>query len=769
MHRDWQSGLARLMVVAAVAGQISVARVEAANDIAGSMVLFNDNAGWSWFQDERAIVDATNNKILVSSVGNTAGTGGAARNGDIELATLDLATMTVSPFQLHDALQADDHNSAAIIIRPDGRYLAMWGMHVAGGENGQQSFYRVGSNAGDSSSWGSIQSFDNNASMTYSNLHYLPNDNGGAGRMYNFTRTNNFDPNILISSNQGTTWTYGGKLLTEGGSSDRPYVRYWTDPNRIHVLTTERHPRDFDNSVYYGYVQNGQLFRSDGATADANLFDGTGFAPNTLTTVFATGTVVDGAAMRRAWTVDVAADAGGNPVAVFQARADGLTTDHRFFYARWNGSQWQVNPLGYAGSYLYAAEDDYTGLVSIDPSDVNTVYLSSEVHPATKAQLIGADGLRHYELFKGTTSDNGATWKWLPITFNSTMHNVRPLVPKWDSTHTALLWLRGNYSSYTNYNMDAVGLVNPEIPDPDMALAVDFGLTGQLVQNGYQAFTRAANPPGNEQTELFNSPHAAGGGQVSVTVGGGDVQFFDRGDDVAGPIGDVVDDFALVNGDTTLTLANLAQGQYQLVLYSHDRNTNQLTSNITLNGIPIGVLNSTTGVNPTIGVASSRVAFSTKTGNVALTLDGPGGGGNIVLNGFELYFIDGTPLPLVDLNGDGDLDLLDFEMYILGMHTNLVGLTPAQAYAKGDLNGDFQNNFTDLVIFRQAYDLWNGEGALTAALANVPEPSAMGLMLVGVLCGHWTRLFPAQHPRHGLLSAARRDHSLSATGSFDWQ
>ena len=202
--------------------------------------------------------------------------------------------------------------------------------------------------------------------------------------------------------------------------------------------------------------------------------------------------------MRRAWTVDVAADAGGNPVAVFQARAGGSDTDHRFFYGRWDGAQWQVNQMGYAGSYLYAAENDYTGLVSIDPNDPNTVYLSSEVHPATKAQLIGADGLRHYELFKGKTTDNGVTWNWTPITFNSTMHNIRPLVPKWDGTNKAVLWLRGDYTTYTNYDTDAVALINPELPDPQLAVAIDFGATGQTVQPGFQPFTRDANPAGTD-------------------------------------------------------------------------------------------------------------------------------------------------------------------------------------------------------------------------------------------------------------------------------
>lgn len=708
-----------------------------ADDVPAGMVLLNDNGAWSWFQDERAIVDAANGKILVSSVGNSSGTGGTARNGDIDLATLDLNSMAVSQFQLHNALQADDHNSAALIVRPDGHYLAMYGMHVAGGENGQQSFYRISTNPGDPSSWGSIQSFDNNASMTYSNLHYLPNDNGGAGRMYNFTRTNNFDPNILISGDQGTSWSYGGKLLTEGGGGDRPYVRYWSDGDRIHFIATERHPRDFDNSIYYGYVQDGQLFRSNGSVADANLFDGSGVAPSTLTSVFPTGTVVDGAAMRRAWTVDVATDADHNPVAVFQARANGSDQDHRFFYARWSGSSWQVNPLAYAGSYLYAAENDYTGLVSIDPNDPNTVYLSSEVHPATQAQLIGADGLRHYELFKGTTSDGGANWNWAPITFNSTVHNIRPIVPKWDTDNTALLWLRGVYSTYTNYDTDVVGLVNPDIADPVLALAVDFGATGQIVQNGFEAFTRDVDPDGMSQSESYASAFGAGGQPITVSLGG-DVQFADRGDDVAGPIGDVADDFVFLDDTVKVTFGNLARGNYQLVLYAHDRDVNQLSYDILQDGVDLGTLNPVSGTSPNIGIASARIAFGASgDGEIAFDLAGIGDGADVVLNGLELYSV-GPYTPAVDLNADGDLNLTDYMLFLTGLHADLSGLTSQEAYKKGDLNGDLQNNFVDFTLFQQAYDQWNGDGALANAI-GAPEPNTASFFVIGALAAHATR------------------------------
>lgn len=747
----------------AVIGWTLTSGARGADDVAAGMLTLNDNGGWSWFEDERAIVDAVHDQLLVSSVANGNGTDGAERSGDIDVATLNLADMSVERFVLQPALAADDHNSAALIVRPDGRYLATYGTHAAGGESGQQSRYRVSTDPGDSSTWNSAQTFDNNASMTYSNLHYLPNDNGGAGRMYDFLRTNNFDPNILISDDQGTTWSYGGKLLTEGGGSDRPYVRYFTSGDRIHFITTERHPRDFDNSVYYGYVQDGQLFNVNGTIIDSDLFDGNGVAPATLTPVFTTGTVVDGAAMRRAWTIDVAVDSGDHPVAVFQARANGNDTDHRFFYGRWDGSQWQVNQMAYAGSYLYASENDYTGLVSIDPNDPSTVYLSSEVNPATKAQLIGADGLRHYELFKGNTSDNGVTWKWTPITLNSTVDNIRPVVPEWDGNNTVVLWLRGKYNAYTNYDLDVVGLINPQLPDPQLALAIDFGASGQVVQTGFQAFTRDVNPAGDAQSEAYNSPSAASGQQLTVTLGGGDVQFADRGDDVAGPIGEVADDFVYLDDQLSLTFGNLKQGNYQLVLYSHDRDANELTYDILLNGANLGRLNPVSGADPTIGISSARIAFGTNgTGDVTFTLDGIGSGASVVLNGLELYSVGDytTALPPFDLNADGDLDLIDYQIFLAGLHADLSGLTSEEAYQMGDLNGDFQNNFVDFQLFKQGYDEWNGQGAFALAMAGVPEPPTLALFVVGLTCGSWLRAMPAQGSRFPTAySPVRSNHN----------
>src|SRR5690606_24273062 len=164
----------------------------------------------SWFEDERIIVDPVAGKLLLSSVADGAGAGGASRNGDIDLASYDLNTGDIDSFVLHPGLQADDHNSAALLVRPDGRYLAVWNTHGST----QLHYYRISTNPGDATSWGPLQTFNNGAGTTYSNVYRLADVNGGNGRIYNFTRTVGFNPNYNVSDDEGETWSYGGRLMS---------------------------------------------------------------------------------------------------------------------------------------------------------------------------------------------------------------------------------------------------------------------------------------------------------------------------------------------------------------------------------------------------------------------------------------------------------------------------------------------------------------------------------------------------------------------------
>ena len=92
-------------------------------------------------------------------------------------------------------------------------------------------------------------------------------------------------------------------------------------------------------------------------------------------------------------------------------------TDMRYRYARWDGTAWRDHPLAYAGTRLYSGEDDYTGLAVLDPTDPSVVYISTNANPTTGAALTStADGRRHWEIFRGDTTNAGDSWQWTPMT-----------------------------------------------------------------------------------------------------------------------------------------------------------------------------------------------------------------------------------------------------------------------------------------------------------------------------------------------------------------
>jgi hypothetical protein len=150
---------------------------------------------------------------------------------------------------------------------------------------------------------------------------------------------------------------------------------------------------------------------------------------------------------------DLELDPAQRPYVIFTVQKDGRGLprgqggfDHRFHYGRWDGSAWRVHEIAYAGTRLYPGEDDYTGLAALDPNDPDVVYISTDADPVTGKPLVShADNLRHHELFRGKTRDGGTTWTWEPITANSTMDNLRPIVPRWKDSRTALVWMRGTY------------------------------------------------------------------------------------------------------------------------------------------------------------------------------------------------------------------------------------------------------------------------------------------------------------------------------------
>ncbi len=440
--------------------------------VAGELLTIKQNGGWCWFQRPRAIVDGDH-----ALVGTVAGADYAgSQRGDIEVTAFDIKSRTSETFKAHERLQSDDHASPSIAVLPDGRYLTMYTKHGSD----RLMRWRVSARPRDVSEWEPERTTDVGASVTYSNTFILSHE---PDRVYNFYRGAGHKPNVMIGPASASRFQPSGQLLkweltpalgadpvkiTGRSKIAKPYVVYQSNSiDTIHFITTEDHPRGYDNGIYHGFIRDGAVHDSFGRVVDDNMLDQNGAKLVDLTRVF------EGDAEHVAWTTDIDVDERGHPYIAFSVQKDGAPTrrikqnvdglDHRYYYGRFDGERWHVHEMAHAGTKLYVHEQNYTGLAALDPNDPNTVYISANSDPVTGEPLVSrADGRRHWEIFQGRTGNLGASWKWTPITFNSSTDNLRPVIPVWKD-HTLLIWLRGTYRSMGRFRQDVVGLLDPTV------------------------------------------------------------------------------------------------------------------------------------------------------------------------------------------------------------------------------------------------------------------------------------------------------------------
>jgi len=443
-----------------------------ASPLATPLVL-NDDGGWCWFQDERALV--VGGRLVFGSV--AAGRSDPTRRGMVEATSVELGTRAVTRFRLSATRVSkperyDDHDTPAFVLRGDGRLVAVW----AGHDYDNRILSRVSLRPGDATTWGEERAFvpSPRSNVTYSNLYRLA---GERDRIYDFFRglDNRYKPSVAWSDDEGESFKSGGVVIdVPAAFRHRPYVKYASDGrNTVHLAYTEGHPRNFDNSVYHVYYRDGVLHRSDGSPIRP-LAEGLR-DPLEGTRVFL------GDPANVAWVIDLELDREGRPFVAYSVQKDsaGLPpgqggSDHRYRLARWTGKAWHDREIAHAGTRLYAGEDDYTGGVALVPGDPTRVFVSTDADPATGAPLVSAkDGKRHWEVFRGATTDDGRSWSFEPVTRDSTVDNLRPIAPRTQGRDELLLWLRGRYRSYTDYDLEVVGLFDlggaaPHPPDPPL-------------------------------------------------------------------------------------------------------------------------------------------------------------------------------------------------------------------------------------------------------------------------------------------------------------
>jgi hypothetical protein len=410
----------------------------------------NDDGGWCWFQDERAIV--VRGKLFFGSVAT--GREDPERKGNVEVTGVDLRTGETTRFVVAARFEADDHAAPALLALPDDRLLVMYARH--GPEN--RIYWRVTERAADATAWGPEQTFIPSARsrVTYSNLHWLPGE-GRRGRIYNFFRgyDNTFKPSWMYSDDRAATWTVGGVLIDVPTQfRHRPYVKYASDGGAVHLAFTEGHPRNYDNSIYHARLRKGVFERANGSVI-RRLAEGP-IQPKDATQVFL------GDPDNVAWIQDIELDRRGRVRLAFSVQKDsaGLPPgkggkDHRYHWAEWDGRVWWTHEIARAGSRLYAGEDDYVGGIALHPDDPDVVLISANVDPVTGTPTRSG----HYEIFHGKRIGREEGWRWTAWTPDATEDQLRPMIPKWRRGRTAALWLSGRYRSYTDYDLAVVGRI----------------------------------------------------------------------------------------------------------------------------------------------------------------------------------------------------------------------------------------------------------------------------------------------------------------------
>ena len=382
---------------------------------------------WSWFGEPRGVHHrgAYDRSYL----------GWVDRSGNVKVASYDHDTRVRTTAVLKWALDTNDHANPSLHVRPDGRLMVFYNRH-----DGTQMRYRISSLPEDVRSWTrertvptNTQGPDGKSGYAYPNPLRLSAERG---RLFLFWRGGNWQPSFSTTVDQGRTWSGARTLIRE--PDQRPYVKYASNGrDTIHFAFTQGNPGSADTDIHYAKYRGGALYGANGrkikSLAELPLL------PRQADKVSDTEL--------KTWIHDIALDARGRPVVVFTTLPS--DDDHRYHYARWTGTRWSQHEITPAGGSFGDPDSEtrdryYSGGITLDHENPGAVYLSREVNGT-------------FEVETWRTADDGKTWSRQAVTSGSGTKNVRPISPRGLQSFNddmSVVWMRGAYSTYLNYQTD---------------------------------------------------------------------------------------------------------------------------------------------------------------------------------------------------------------------------------------------------------------------------------------------------------------------------
>jgi hypothetical protein len=383
------------------------------------------HGAWSWFGDPRA--------VYVQGVQDATFVGWIDWSGHITIGEYDpdfgLMRAHIVGHEYHD-----DHSVPSILVEPNDDLTVFWSGH-----NGRKLDYRTTLHPEDIASWGAVGQIRSTIrgpnGFTYPNPIILRSEDN---RLYLFWRAADYSQAFETRTASGR-WSKAHLMISQPGQ--RPYVKYGSNgSDTIAMAFTNGHPRNTLTSIYFAEYRDGWL---RGASGRLIKRMGTGaIRPDQGDVVYnakATGAP--------SWVWDVAIDRAGRPVIVYATFP--TNADHEYWYAQWTGHQWISHPMTFAGGSISPTtiEYEYSGGITLDHSDPGIVYLSRET----------AGG---WDIERWVTHDGGDTWSHRVVVPSDGLDNVRPVVPRGGGP-IQVLFLRGDYRSYTTYRTSIAFLTGP--------------------------------------------------------------------------------------------------------------------------------------------------------------------------------------------------------------------------------------------------------------------------------------------------------------------
>ncbi len=406
--------------------------------------LLSQDGTWTWFNDERVIFDGDG--LYIGSNDSK----GYSRVDYYSIAEAQ-SPYAYQPFVLSSWSSKDDHNNPALVKLDRNTILACYAQHNLE----RKWYYRIGKLGGPADfrtiNWQPEVVVDAPAVTTYNNLFRLSSENG---RLYNFIRCVGWNPTILISDDDAKTWQQPFDFIRSGDDWTRPYVKYSSNGiDRIDFIYTDAHPREAArNNVYHMYYKAGNFYKSDGTLIRSmEQVRSNPLTPSDGTLVYS------GSSEGRGWVWDLEYDKQGQPVAAFINSADGATgNDLRYRLAYWDNAsaKWSQSQIAFAGTHIYDREQHYAGGIAIDPENVDQIYISCNIDPVSGKRLPGGK----YQIFKGKLQEG--SWNYQQLTFDAQVDNIRPIVPRNHKYSDMVIWCRGRYDTYEDYETAIVGIIN---------------------------------------------------------------------------------------------------------------------------------------------------------------------------------------------------------------------------------------------------------------------------------------------------------------------